>query len=206
MQLHNINEVGIPKPQYQTILDGREEQHAEESDVDGEYMSASSDEEKMAVNGYYQDSDSEDTETYFTPPSSLNHPTSDPCHPEAFNKEDLVLNGTKAEVVEERQEEKDKCDDDDDDDDDEVVEVKDCEEESPKVTCETDGRSSKITAKTGRGIYTMYGNCMIESHDFLTVQDVVEPPSKHTKGKPYKSRHGKVYYVSDVSIMLLNKL
>ena len=157
MQLHNINEVVIPKLQYQTILDGREEQHAGESDVNSEYISASSDEEKMAVNGNYQDSDSEDTDTYFTPPSSLNHSTSGICHPEAFNKEELVLNGTKTEVVEERQEEKDKCDDDDDDD--EVVEVKDCEEESPKVTCETDGRSSKITAKTGRGIYAMYGYC-----------------------------------------------
>ena len=202
MQLHNINEVGIPKPQFQTVLNGREEQHAGESDVNSEYISASSVEEEMAVNGNYQDSDSEDTETYFTPPSSLNHPTSGPCHPEAFNKEELVLNGTKTEVVEERQEEKDKCDDDDD----EVVEVKDCEEESPKVTCETDGRSSKITAKTGRGIYTMYGNCMIESHDFLTVQDVAEPPPKHAKGKPCKSSHPKVCYVSDVSIMLLNKL
>ena len=204
MQLHNINEVGIPKPQYQTILDGREEQHAEESDVNSEYISASSDEEKMAVNGYYQDSDSEDTDTYFTPPSSLNHPTSGPCHPEAFNKEELVLNGTKTEVVEERQEEKDKCDDDDDDD--EVVEVKDCEEESPKVTCETDGRSSKITAKTGRGIYAMYGYCMIESHDFLTVQDVVEPSPNQAEGKACNSSLAKVRYVSDVSIMLLNKL
>ena len=198
MQLHNINEVGIPKPQYQTILDGREEQHAGESDVNSEYISASSVEEEMAVNGNYQDSNSEDTDTYFTPPSSLNHPTSDPCHPEAFNKEELVLNGTKTEVVEERQEEKNKCDDDDD----EVVEVKDCEEESPKVTCETDGRSSKITAKTGRGIYIMYGYCMIQSHDFLTVQDVAEPPPNQAEGKACKSSHATVYYVSDVSTVL----
>ena len=189
MQLHNINDVSIPKPQYQTILDGREEQHAEESDVNSEYISASSVEEEMAVNGNYQDSDSEGTN--IMPLTSLNHLTSGPCL-------SLVLNGTETEVVEERQEEKDKCDDND--------EVKDCEEESPKVTCETDGRSTKITVKTGRGIYTMYGNCMIESHNFLIVQDVAEPPSKHAKGKSYKSRHGKVYYVSDVSIMLLNKL
>ena len=140
MQLHNINDVSIPKPQYQTILDGREEQRAGESDVNSEYISASSVKEKMVVNGNYQDSDSESTNTYFMPLSSLNHLTSGPCL-------SLVLNGTETEVDEERQEEKDKCDDDD--------EVKDCEEESPKVTCETDGRSTKIIVKTGRGIYTM---------------------------------------------------
>ena len=37
MQLRHVDEVDVSTPQYQTILDGREEQHAGESNVDSEY-------------------------------------------------------------------------------------------------------------------------------------------------------------------------
>ena len=147
MQVHNINEVGMSKPQYQTILEGTEEKHPGELDVDSEYISASSFEEEMKVEGNYHDSDSEGSDAYFTPSSSLNHLTLGPYLSEAFNKEGHILNGTEAEV-DERQNTEDKFNDDGD----EMIELKECEEECLEVAHETDGRSSEITAKTGRGI------------------------------------------------------
>ena len=144
LQLRPVDEVDAVEPQYQTVLDGREELHARESDVDSEYISASSVEEEMTVDGNYRDSDSEDTDAYFTPPSSLNHQMLG-LHPsKVFDKEGSVLNGTKTEV-----EERWKVNDKFDDDDDEMVELMECEEESQAVACETDGSSSKITPKTG---------------------------------------------------------
>ena len=46
----------------------------------------------------------------------------------------------------------------------------------------------------------------IETHDFLTVQDVAEPPPNQAEGKACNSSLAKVCYISDVSIVLLNKL
>ena len=142
--MHNINEVGVSKPQYQTVLKGKEDEHLGESDVDSEYISALSFEEEMKVDGFHQDSDSEDTDAYFTPSSSFNRLTLGRHLSKAFNKEELVLNGIKTEV-EERQYLDDKFRHDD-----EMVEVKECEEESQEVAHEADGKNSEITAKTGR--------------------------------------------------------
>ena len=36
-RLRHVDDVDVSTPQYQTILDGREEQHAGESNVDSEY-------------------------------------------------------------------------------------------------------------------------------------------------------------------------
>ena len=92
-----------------------------------------------------------------------------------------------------------------DDDDDKMVEVKDGEE-SPKVACETDRTSSKITAKTSRDIYKMYGNYM-ESRKFFTVQEVAELPPRQTEQEAaFKRSHAKVLYASDMRLVLIYRL
>ena len=145
MQLRHVDDVDVSAPQYRTIFHGKEEeQHARESEADIDYISASSGEEEITVDGNLQDSDSEDTNAYFTPSSSFNHLTLSRYLSQVSDKEGPdCLNGTETEV-EELQKVEEKFDEDD-----EMVEMKDCEEESPEVVHETVGSNSKTIPKTG---------------------------------------------------------
>ena len=52
----------------------------------------------------------------------------------------------------------------------------------------------------------MYGN-YVELCNLLTVQEVVEPPPRQTKRQAaYRRGYAKVRYVSDVRLVLINRL